>query len=198
RIRDAVERAKTQFPEGVMTPLVEDRVIDTPLVVYSLSGHNDVMYMRKVAEEVKLKLLSVPELSKIKLYAQAEEEISIEPDSDKLKQLEINSDYLVKQITSKTKVVPLQTLQADSRQIILNAKTEYQSIDEIKSTLIMLPDGTNMPLELLAKVKYGAKQDAGSVFWKDGKRAIGIGMFIPENQLNVVTFGEKIKSIMNE
>ncbi|MCB1603800.1 MAG: efflux RND transporter permease subunit [Xanthomonadales bacterium] len=198
RVRDAVERAKTQFPEGVMTPLVEDRVIDTPLVVYSLSGHNDVMYMRKVAEEVKLKLLSVPELSKIKLYAQAEEEISIEPDSDKLKQLEINSDYLVKQIASKTKVVPLQTLQADSRQIILNAKTEYQSIDEIKSTLIILPDGTNLPLELLAKVKYGAKQDVGSVFWKDGKRAIGIGMFIPENQLNVVSFGEKIKSIMNE
>ncbi len=55
-----------------------------------------------------------------------------------------------------------------------------------------MPDGSSLPLETLANVTYGAKQDSGSVFWKDGQRAIAIGLFVPVNQLNVVEFGKKI------
>lgn len=195
-IRDAIKRAQVKFPQGVLQPILEDRIIDTPLVVYSISGHNDIMHMRWVAEEVKKKLLTVPELSKIKFYSQAEEEISIEPNNEILKQLGLNAAYIVSQVSNKTDVVPLQSLQSDSRQFILNAQTEYQSIDEIKNTLITLPDGTSLPLSALAKVSYGAKQDASSVFWQDGQRAIAIGLFVPVNQLNVVKFGKKIKQIM--
>ncbi len=197
-IRDAIERAKTKFPTGVLNPVLNDRIIDTPLVVYGITGSNDIMHMRLVAEELKKKLLTIPELSKIRFYAQAEEEISIQPYADILKSLGIDGSYLVSQINNKTDVVPLQSLQSDTRQFILNAKTQYQSIDEIKSTLITLPDGTTLPLQILAEVKYGAKLDATSVFWLDGKRAIGIGMFVPVNQLNVVAFGKKIRQYMQE
>lgn len=197
-VREAIQRAQLKFPQGVLQPVLEDRVIDTPLAVYSLSGNNDVMHMRWVAEEIKKQLLTLPELSKVKFYSQVEEEIAIEPNPTKLKQLGINAEYLVRQVMNKTDVVPLQTLQSDSRQFVLNAQTDYQSIDEIRQSLITLPDGSSLPLETLAGVSYGPKQDAGSVFWLDGQRAIAIGMFVPVNQLNVVEFGKKIRKIMQE
>jgi len=196
RVRDAIKRAQVKFPNGVLEPVLEDRVIDTPLVVYAISGHQDIMHMREVAEEIKKSLLTVPELSKIKFYAQAEEEIAIEPNTKILKQLGLNADFIVDQVINKTEVVPLQSLQSDSRQFILNAQTEFQSLEDISKAIITLPDGSSMPLETLANVTYGAKQDAGSVFWKDGKRAIAIGLFVPVNQLNVVEFGDKIKKVM--
>ena len=171
RVRDAVDRAQIKFPDGVMQPVINDRVIDTPLAVYAITGLSDVMQMRQIAEEVKKRLLRVKELSKVKLYAQAEEEISITPNNEILKQLGINSEYLVSQINNKTEVVPLQTLHADSRQIILSAQTEYQSIQEIDSTMISLPDGSDLPLSTLAQVSYGPKLDAGSVFWLDGSKS---------------------------
>lgn len=197
-VRDAIELAKLKFPQGVFEPVLNDRIIDTPLAVYAFSDSNDIMYMRQVAEDVKKKLLSVDEISKVKLYSQAEEEIAIEPDNKVLKQLGINPNYLVQQILNKTDVVPLQNLQADTRQFLLNAQSDFQSIEEIQNTLITLPDGTSLPLSALADVTYGAKQDATSVFWLDGKRAIGIGLFVPVNQLNVVQFGEKIRKIMTD
>ena len=110
-VRDAIKRAQVKFPNGVLQPVLEDRVIDTPLVVYAISGHNDIMHMRHVAEEIKKSLLTVPELSKIKFYAQAEEEIAIEPNFQILKQLGLNADFIVDQIKNKTEVVPLQSLQ---------------------------------------------------------------------------------------
>jgi multidrug efflux pump subunit AcrB len=195
-VREAIQRAQQKFPQGVLQPILEDRVIDTPLAVYSLSGNSDVMHMRWVAEEIKKQLLTIPELSKVKFYSQVEEEIAIEPNAAKLKQLGINSEFLVRQVMNKTNVVPLQALQSDSRQFVLNAQTDYQSIDEIRQTLITLPDGSSLPLETLAQVHYGPKQDASSVFWQDGQRAIAIGMFVPVNQLNVVEFGKKIRKIM--
>jgi multidrug efflux pump subunit AcrB len=197
-VREAVEKAQVKFPEGVLKPQLNDRVIDTPLVVYAVTGSNDIMHMRWVAEDLKQKLLTVSELSKITLYSQAEEEISIEPYRQIIKELELNPDFIVNQISNKTDVVPLQSLQSDSRQFILNAQTDYQSIEEIKNTLITMPDGSKLPLSTLAKVTYGAKQDASSVFWLDGQRAIGIGLFVPVNQMNVVEFGEKIRIIMQE
>ena len=195
-IRDAIDKAKLKFPSGVLQPVLNDRIIDTPLVVYAITGSNDIIRMRQVAEDLKKKLLTVPELSKIRLYAQVEDEISVIPDEAVLKSLGINASYLVNQINNKTDVVPLQPLQSNSRQFILNAHTEYQSIDEIKNTLIVLPDGSNLPLSVIADVNYGAKQDVSSVFWFDGQRAIGIGLFVPVNQLNVVHFGKKIKKHM--
>lgn len=195
-IREAVQRAQLKFPNGVLQPVLNDRIIETPLVVYAITGSNDIMHMRWVAEDMKSKLLTVAELSKIRLYSQAEEEITIEPDDKTLKQLGLNAAYLVNQISNKTDVVPLQSLQSDSRHFVLNAQTDFQSVDEIKNTLIHLPDGSNLPLSVLAKVSYGAKQDASSVFWLDGQRAIGIGLFVPVNQMNVVTLGKKIKKIM--
>jgi len=197
-IRDAIQRAQVKFPQGVQQPILNDRVIDTPLAVYSISGSNDIMHMRWVAEDLKTKLLTIPELSKIKLYSQAEEEIAIEPHNDLLKQLGINAEYIVTQVKNKTDVVPLQSLQSDSRQFILNTHTEFQSIDDIKNTLISLPDGSNLPLSTLAEVTFGAKQDVSSVFWLDGKRGIAIGLFVPVNQLNVVEFGKRLKKIMGE
>ena len=197
-IRDAINRAKIKFPEGVLQPILNDRIIDTPLVVYAISGNNDIMQMRKIAEEVKTQLLSIPELSKVKFYAQAEEEIAIEPYNHVLKELGLNPEYLVRQIKNKTEVVPLTSLQADSRQFILDAKTDFQTIQEIQETLITLPDGTALPLSVLANVNYGPKAEASSVLWKDGVRAIAIGLFVPVNQLNVVEFGHKIKRIMGE
>jgi multidrug efflux pump subunit AcrB len=197
-VRDAIERAKLKFPDGVLQPIINDRVVDTPLMVYAITGSNDIMHMRWVAEEVKMELLRIPEITKISFYAQAEEEISIEPHPQILKSLGINASYIVAQISNKTSLVPLQSLQADSRQILLNAHTEYQSIDEIKNTLITLPNGSSLPLISMAEVNYGAKQDASSVFWLDGQRAIGIGLFVTANQLNVVKFGETIKESMLE
>ena len=197
-VRDAINRAKIKFPQGVLQPILNDKIIDTPLAVYAISGHNDVMEMRRIAEEIKTQLLSVAELSKVKFYAQAEEEIAIEPYNNVLKELGINAEYLVRQIMNKTEVVPLTSLQADSRQFILDAKTDYQSVQSIQDTLITLPDGTTLPLSVLADVNYGPKEEISSVLWKDGKRAIAIGLFVPVNQLNVVKFGHKIKQIMND
>ena len=197
-VRDAIERAKLKFPDGVLEPVINDRVIETPLAVYAITDSNDIMHMRWVAEDIKKKLLNIPELSKITFYAQAEEEIAIEPYSNVLKSLGINPSYIVSQVSNKTDVIPLQSLQSDSRQFVLNVHTEYQSVDEIRNTLITLPDGSNLPLSSLANVSYGAKQDAQSVFWYDGQRAIGIGLFVPVNRMNVVKFGEKIRKIMQD
>ncbi len=192
-VRDAIERAKIKFPNGVMEPVLNDRVIDTPLMVYAITGSNNIMEMHDVAESLKTRLLRVPELTKVRLYSQIDDEIAIEPKNGLLKQLGINANFIVDQINNKTQVVPLQPLQVDSRQFILNAHTDYQSIDEIKNTLITLPDGSSLPLSTLAVVNYGAKQDAASTFWLDGQRAIAIGMFVQVNQLNVVEFGERMR-----
>ncbi len=195
-VRDAIKRAQNKFPQGVFEPQINDRVIDTPLVVYAITGNSNILVLRKAAEDIKKDLLKVSEISKIKLYGQAIEEISIEPKNEVLYALGINPSYLAKQVNAKTKVVALQSLQADSRQFILNAQTAFQSIAEIKQSLISLPDGSSLPLNVLAEVKYSSKQDVSSSFWLDGKRAVGIGMFVPVNRLNVVKFGKKLKKIM--
>ncbi|HHL31541.1 MAG TPA: efflux RND transporter permease subunit, partial [Oceanospirillales bacterium] len=101
-VRDAIERAKLKFPDGVLQPIINDRVVDTPLMVYAITGSNDIMHMRWVAEEIKMELLRIPEITKINFYAQAEEEISIEPHPHILKSLGINASYIVAQIRNKT------------------------------------------------------------------------------------------------
>lgn len=196
RIRDAIDRAELQFPEGVNTPIIEDKVIDSPVAVYAISGMSNSIQMRTVAEDLKKKLLRLSDVSKVKLYGQVDEEISIKINTAKLKNLNISADLIASQIADKTKIVPLKIINANTRQVVLNAKTEYQSIEEIENTQIQLRDGTSLPLKLLATVEYGVKQDPSSVFWLDGHRAIGIGVYVPTDKINVVKFGHSLEDFM--
>jgi len=198
RIRRAVDKAQVKFPDGVIEPTVEDRLLDTAVAVYSLSGINDIMRLREAAKSIKNRMFNLPDMGKVSLYGMPEEQITITLKDAFNNSSIINHESIARQINERTKAQPIHALHIGNNRINVDAHTEFQSLEEIKNTSIELSNGEQLPLSALADVRLEAENVSNSGFWHHGERAIALSLYVPINQLNVVEFGKKLRAYMDE
>ncbi|TDR17469.1 efflux RND transporter permease subunit [Marinicella litoralis] len=198
RVRRAVDKAKVKFPDGVLEPSVEDRLLDTAVAVYSLSGINDIMQLREQAKSIKNRMFNLPGIGKVALYGMPDEQVTITLKEAFNNSSIINHELIAKQINERTKAQPINALHVGNNRINLDAHTEFKSIEEIKNTSIELTNGEQLPLSMLAEVKLEAENVSNSGFWHHRERAIALALYVPINQLNVVDFGKELRTYMEQ
>lgn len=198
KVRRAMDKAALQFPEGVIPPTLEDRLLDTAVAVYSITGRNDIMAMRQDAKAIKNRLFKLNDVGKVSLYGVPEEQISIEVRETFIKNGLISHESLAKQIQSKTQVQPIRDFHIGQQRINLDAHTEFHSLEELEQSTVILNNGEQLPLSVLADVRLEAENVSNSGFWHDNQRGIALSIYIPVNHLNVVEFGDKLRDFMEE
>jgi multidrug efflux pump subunit AcrB len=198
RVRRAVDKAEVLFPDGVMKPSVEDRLLDTAVAVYSLSGINDIMQLRDAAKSIKNRMFNLPGIGKVSLYGMPDEQVTITLRESFNNSAIINHESIARQINERTKAQPINALHVGNNRINLDAHTEFQSIEEIKNTSIELTNGEQLPLSALADIRLEAESVSNSGFWHHGERAIALSLYVPINQLDVVKFGHSLRDYMDD
>lgn len=198
RVRIAVDKAKVKFPDGVLEPSVEDRLLDTAVAVYSLSGINDIMQLRDAAKSIKNRMFNLPGIGKVSLYGMPEEQVTISLKESFNNSAIINHESLAQQISERTRSQPINSIHVGNNRVNIDAHTEFKSIEEIRNTSIELTNGEQLPLSSIADVKLEAENVSNSGFWHHRERAIALSLYVPINELNVVEFGQTLRNYMDE
>ncbi|WP_154224490.1 efflux RND transporter permease subunit [Marinicella rhabdoformis] len=198
KVRRAIDKAALKFPEGVVPPVLEDRLLDTAVAVYSISGKQDIMDLRQDAKDIKNHLFKLKDIGKVSIYGMPEQQISIVVKDEFIKNGIISHESLAKQIREKTQVLPIHDLHVAGQRINVDAHTEYHSLEELNNTSILLNNGSQLPLSVLANVRLKGENVSGSGFWHNQQRAIALSIYIPVNQLNVVNFGHELRDFMDK
>ena len=198
RVRRAVDKAQVKFPDGVLEPSVEDRLLDTAVAVYSLSGINDIMQLREAAKSIKNRMFNLPGIGKVSLYGMPDEQITITLKESFNNSAIINHESVARQINERTKAQPINALHVGNNRVNIDAHTEFKSLAEIKNTPIELANGEQLPLSAIADIKWEAETVSNSGFWHHGERAIALSLYVPINQLNVVDFGSELRAYMDD
>ena len=197
RVRRAVDKAAVKFPDGVLEPSVEDRLLDTAVAVYSISGINDIMQLREVAKSIKNRMFAMPDMGKVSLYGMPEEQITVTLKEEFNNSATINHESVAQQLNERTRAQPINALHVGNNRVNLDAHTEFESIEEIENTSIELLNGEQLPLSAIADVRLEAENVSNSGFWHHRERAIAMSLYVPINQLNVVDFGEELREYMD-
>lgn len=198
RVRRAVDKAQVKFPDGVLEPSVEDRLLDTAVAVYSLSGINDIMQLREAAKSIKNRMFNLPGIGKVSLYGMPDEQITITLKETFNNSAIINHESVARQINERTKAQPINALHVGNNRVNIDAHTEFKTLAEIKNTPIELTNGEQLPLSAIADIKWEAETVSNSGFWHHGERAIALSLYVPINQLNVVNFGGELRTYMDD
>ncbi|VAW45204.1 Acriflavin resistance protein, partial [hydrothermal vent metagenome] len=198
RVRLAVDKAQVKFPDGVLRPVVEDRLFDTTVAVYSLSGINDIMRLRVAAKSIKNRMFNLAGIGKVSLYGMPEEQVTITLKEAFNNSAIINHESVAQQINERTKAQPIRALHVGNNRINIDAHTEFKSLEEIKNTSIELTNGEQLPLSAIADIKLEAENVSNSGFWQHRERAIALSLYVPTNELNVVDFGEQLRDYMDQ
>lgn len=198
RIRVAVGRAEARFPEGVLKPFVDDRQVDAATVVLAISGSDDIKELQLAAERLKNRLYSLKAVSRIRLYGDSGEQITLAIDDARILTLGLTPERIVAQLQSRNEIVPGGFLEVDGRQTLIRPQTEFRSIDEISNTPIVLTGGRSVPLSSIADVRYEVTDPAVQTAWMNGSQVVAVAVTVARNKVNVVRFGEQLREFLDE
>lgn len=196
-VRRALAKARTEFPVAVSEPMLDRDILDTEAVVLAVTGSPDSLVLKRAAEDLKKDFLALPEVSRVKLIADPEEQITIEFDDSPARRLNIDPRLLAGQLSARNRNVPGGSIKLGGKTVILRLNDEFDSVEEIARSAITLSSGAAIPLNEVATVRRGPAEPASSRMRLNGEHAVGLGI-IPRRGINLVKFGENVRTKLAE
>src|SRR5690554_3433514 len=198
RVRQAMERARQDFPDDVGQMTLDDRLIDIPAVVIAVGGSPSVTELSGVAEKLKQNLLDIPGISRIDLEGDADEQITLALDDAALFRLGISPKRVLDTLAQRNQTIPGGFVVVDGKRLSVLPNTEFADIDDIRATPIELPDGSQVPLAAAADVWRGPAEPRQPETWFDGERVVLLSIIMEEGSTDAIRFGQRIRERVDQ
>jgi len=198
RIRQAMERAKQDFPDDVGQMVLDDRLIDNPVVVLAIGGSPSVSELSDVAERLKQNLSNLAGMSRIELQGDADEQITLALDDAALYRLGISPARILETLAQRNQTTPGGFVVVDGRRFSVLPNTEFADIEAIRATPIELPDGSQVPLAAAADVWRGPAEPRQPETWFDGERVVLLALIMEEGTTDAIRFGERVRERIDQ
>ncbi len=195
-IDQAVNRIRT-FPDDIDQPEVslQDRVRDVMEV--SLYGEVDIWTLRKLAERLRTRLLSNPEITQVELGNIPEYETRIEIPRHNLRQYNLTLGGVANIIAQSSEDVPAGSVETNSGEILLRMQERKQWAKEFgEITIINSPSGAQVKLQYIATITDGF-EETGFHGQFNSTPSIGLEIFRVGDQ-SPMEIEEKVKEILED
>ena len=196
-VEDALALARTEFPAGVGEPTLDDDLVSQEAIVLAITGSSDPLRLVQAAEEVKRELLALYPVKQVKLVADPGEQITVEYDDATARRLGLDPRVLGRTLAQRSSIQPGGMIHLGTKTANLRPHTEFESLEEIRSTPVLLPSGSSVPLSAVARVRHGPAEPATERMRWRGEPAVGLGV-IPKDRLDRIDFGRQVRQQVEE
>jgi multidrug efflux pump subunit AcrB len=196
-LRRKVNRASEELPEGVIGPIVNDEFGDVFGTIVSIMGDGySYAELKEIADEVRDELLLIEEVAKVDIVGEQEERIFVEYNNARLAEVGISAGQLMQILKSQNIVIPGGKIITEREQIVLEPTGNFESIDDLRQTLISIPGRRDLlTLGDFAHIYRGYIDPPLSVMHSSGISALGLAMSLREGG-NIIILGEKVNQLM--
>ncbi|MCP4687905.1 MAG: TolC family protein [Desulfobacterales bacterium] len=196
-VREALARARRDFPDGAGEPILDEDQQDQHSVVLAVTGSSDLLTLLKGARQVKDELLALSGVSKVELIADPGEQITIDLDDFTAQRLGIGAPFLAAQLSARNHILPGGSLVSGGKSLRLRPLSEFTSMEEIAATPVLLPSGGSVPLGETARVHLGPAEPARARMRFNGEMSVGLAV-TPRESINLVHFGREVRARIAE
>ncbi|MCH9649708.1 MAG: efflux RND transporter permease subunit [Deltaproteobacteria bacterium] len=195
-LRRKIEDVTGDLPEGIQGPFVNDEFGDVFGSVYTLTGDGySYAELEDVADEVRDELLKIPEIAKVSLHGTQEEVIFVEYNSSRLADLGLSPQQLSGVLTSVNILSSGGDLVSGRERIVLEPTGNFESVEELRRTVIQLPSGGVVYLGDIARVTRDYVDPPASLARVNGKATLAIGISMRDGG-DILKLGEILDRVV--
>jgi len=198
KLRRKIDAAKDDLPADAYEPIVNDEFGDVFGIVVGLTAEGyTYKEMEDVAKLAKDELLRLSEAAKVDIYGTQEERVFIEYQNARLSELNLSPSQLRDQLASRNIVIPGGSINIDDEKIALEPTGNFESVNEIRKTIIQLP-GSNRVIHLgdFTQVYRGYVDPSDSIVSLNGETALTIAISMREGGNNIV-LGKQVTEVLD-
>src|ERR1700733_12288748 len=132
QVRKNVGDVRRTLPQGVVGPGFNDDFGDTYGLIYAFTadgfGHRE---LRDYVEDMRAKLLQVPNVSKIEILGAQDEQIFVEFSTSQLAGLGIDRAALVDSLQAQNAVIPAGAIQSGDEKLLIRVTGAFKSENDL-------------------------------------------------------------------
>lgn len=194
-IRQLVGDIQGQFPQGVQGPFYNDRFGDVFGNVYAFTADGiSQRQLRDYVEDVRSRLLSVPDIGRVDLVGAQDEVIYLEFSPRQLATLGLDQQAVVQALQNQNAITPSGVIQTGSERVSLRVGGQFASEESLKSVNLRA-NNRFYRLSDIVTIKRGYADPPSTLFRYEGKPAIGLAIGMRQGG-NLVKFGGALKERM--
>jgi len=126
-------------------------IIQVALVSENASREKMKYYAEKLQEELE----KLPALKKVEIHGIPDPQVRVELDLEKMSQMHLSLNAVTGSLQSEIANIPGGSISAGQRSFNIKTSGNFQSIEEIKNTIVSSSSGKNIYLKDVARVYYG-------------------------------------------
>ncbi|MCF6240632.1 MAG: efflux RND transporter permease subunit [Bacteroidales bacterium] len=198
-LKDKVNEVRPQLPQNIMGPIVKDKDVGTVFGIIFGVTSDGVPYnkLENYADEIRDKLLLLPDAAKVKYGGVQEERIIIEFDDQQLSRYGLNAMKLKGIISSTNILYPGGEVNVGNKRIILEPTGSYENIEDLKHTLIPTGTGSTVFLGDITKIHRDYISPKEKIVKVNGKPAIALFISLKKGA-NIVRLGDDVQKLIPE
>ena len=144
-IRDRIDRVMGRLPEDIQErPMIRKFDISSfPVLILGISSNLSPLEMRRLVEDqVKYRLERVPGVAAVDIRGGLYREIHIDLNAAQLKARGLSTEIIITALRNENRNIPAGLYEKGNLEVLIRTQGEYQSLDEIRNTVITLQAGT--------------------------------------------------------
>jgi len=190
-VRKSIGDMRHTLPAGVVGPGFNDEFGDTFGIIYGFTAdgftHRE---LRDYVEDVRSKLLHVPDVSKIEILGAQDERIFVEFSMKELASLGIDRSALIAALQAQNVVQPSGTIQTGDENISLRVSGAFQNEQDVRNVNFAV-NGRMLRLSDIAQVRRGFSDPPQPMFRVNGEPAIGLAIAMRDGG-DILALGKNI------
>lgn len=195
--RKKLDDLKPSLPQGVRGPQVNDEYGDVYSVLYMLTADGlGLDQLKDFGEDIRQRLLSVPDVNKVDLIGTQGERIFVEFSHVKLATLGIRPQAIFDSLARQNAVTPAGAFETGATSIPLRITGALDGVAAVEAVPVAVGDRA-FRLGDIATVTRGFTDPPSSLVREDGRPAIGVGISMVENG-NIIALGQALDAAMAE
>ena len=196
-VRKKVGDIRPTLPSGVVGPGFNDEFGDVFGIIYGFTAdgftHRE---LRDFVEDIRSRLLLVPDVSKIEIIGAQDEQIFLEFSAQRLAALGLDYPALIAALRAQNAVRPAGVLQTGDEKISLRVSGAFESELDILAVNFVV-GGRSIRLGDVAEVRRGYADPPQPMFRVNGEPAIGLGIAMQDGG-DILALGRNISDAMSE
>jgi multidrug efflux pump subunit AcrB len=195
QVRKNVGDIRHTLPAGVVGPGFNDDFGDTFGIIYGFTSDGFThRALRDYVEDVRSKLLLVPDVSKIELLGAQDERIFVEFSMKELASLGIDRTALLSALQTQNIIRPAGTIQTGDETLSLRVSGAFQSEQDV-ADINFVAGGRMIRLSDIARITRCYSDPPQPLFRVNGEPAIGLAISMRDGG-DILALGKSLKRAM--
>jgi multidrug efflux pump len=197
RVRNMIGDVRAEFPQGVVGPFFNDRFGDVFGNIYAFTSDGlTERQLRDQIEDVRAKVLTVPNVGKVDILGAQDEVIFLEFSTRKIAALGLNTRSIISSLQAQNAVAPSGVFQEGPERISVRVNGAFTTEADLKAINLRVNDRF-FPLTDVATITRGYVDPPTTLIRFNGESAIAIEIGM-KSGANLLKFGEALKQEMSK